>query len=70
MKLSYTAALVPPAQAEAIYDLSLDGETTGIAEQASNTRIEWPHPASAEQVPQRVLFESPVRRSNTSRTRQ
>lgn len=68
MRNTNLATLVPPAQAEAIYDLSLDEEIETIAEPNNQIKVDWPHPATDGRVPQRALFESPVRRTNKYQT--
>lgn len=68
MRNTNTIQRVPPAQAEAIYDLSLTDETRVISEGNNLVRVNWPHAASDVQVPRKALFESPVQRTNISQT--
>jgi len=71
MRYSYTAALAPPVQSEAIYDQSLDrvDEVPNLEEipQAS-VRVKWPRLAIAGRVPRRAPFGNPEHRSSTSQT--
>lgn len=68
MRYGHGAALVPPAQAEALYDLSLDDEETTAKDEQQDIRVDWPQPAIVERVPRRVLFGNPERRTNRFQT--
>ncbi len=70
MRYSHPAALMPPAQAEALYDLALDEEELTLQRDdvVSTARVAWPHPASGALAPRRVLSESLARRSSVFQT--
>ena len=68
MRYSHSATLVPPAQAEALYDLALDDEVTIKTEKQHDVRVDWPRPATVGRVPQRVLSGNPERRTNRFQT--
>ena len=68
MRYSHSATLVPPAQAEAQYDLTLDEEIKSYTEQYSETRVVWPQPATDGLIPQRDLSGNPEPRPNGFQT--
>ncbi len=70
MRYSHPAALMPPAQAEALYDLALDEQEITLQrdKSVSTARVAWPNPANAALAPRRVLSENPARRSSVFQT--
>lgn len=71
MRYSHPAALVPPAQAEAQYDMALDADEVKQTNDltGSRVRIVWPQKANVAPTPRTALSGSLEQRPSVFRTR-